>query len=57
MNAKDLLWELVSIDSVSGDERALAEHLTERMTELGFDAHTLGMLVKQARLAARRVGN
>ncbi len=39
IDAKTLLWELVSIDSVSRHEHELAEHLTARMNELGFDAH------------------
>jgi LysW-gamma-L-lysine carboxypeptidase len=37
MDEVQFLHELVSIPSLSGDERLLAEHLSWRMTELGFD--------------------
>lgn len=42
ISARDLLFELVATPSVSGDERAVSELLVQRMSELGFDAHTDG---------------
>ncbi len=39
LDAVELLASMVSIESLSGEESELAEHLVASMTSLGFDAH------------------
>lgn len=42
MNPVDLLQDMLSIESLSGHEQALAAFLVQRMADMGFDAHIDG---------------